>query len=494
MKILFTLKHSILIWWTFLLLASLTFFVWEKHDWFPVTGDEPHYLIMADGITNNFTFEQTLPYIKECQTRAIYPPGLTNNDVLFHCVNGPNGLYNAHNIGLPLIIAAPYKLGGIVGAKIHMIMLCSFIILIAHAVSRYFTDDPRNRILSVVAPTIAVPFIPASSQIYPDVVAGLISITAICWMLKKSECLGTFRKTDFIIAIVVSFLPWLQIKFIVVAFVLTVGLTIQDYLYGRSIFKSARFLLILCSSAIFLAAYNLYAFGKFSGPYKDGALVFSKHALMVLIGLHFDRFQGIFIQNPSYFLGLLFLAPFMKRYVLAGSTIILAYFSQVLPNALHPNWYGGGSFAGRFVWSAAITFLPVVIFGLSSFLKDMPRKGIWVVFTLISINLFFYTKYTFSRFDFYNKVWSQEQAELISLDFYPSLFPLQFRKFLPALYDSNWAFHYAPNFIFLILAGGLFLLGCIYNKKELANFYKISSIFLVIILTLILSSGFITAH
>lgn len=88
---------------------------WHAHR-YSVTGDEPHYLVMADGVVSYGTFEQTKPYKKEFENKYIYPLGLAPSNAVpgpsnTHGIIGPHGLYNAHNIGLPLLISIPYKIG-----------------------------------------------------------------------------------------------------------------------------------------------------------------------------------------------------------------------------------------------------------------------------------------------------------------------------------------------------------------------------------------------
>ena len=82
--------------------------------------------------------------------------------------------------------------------------------------------------------------------------------------------------------------------------------------------------------------YNLYAFGQFSGPYflktglgvySSNPLVFNKTSLMALFGMHIDQSQGILLQNPAYFIGFLFIVPFIRYNWRIGTIILLTYLS-----------------------------------------------------------------------------------------------------------------------------------------------------------------------
>ena len=89
-----------------------------------------------------------------------------------------------------------------------------------------------------------------------------------------------------------------------------------------------------------LAMYNEYAFGNFFGPYQNGAFEVSKTAFMVLSGLYFDQNQGFLLQNPFFLIGVLFIVflfAYDRRFYFVAA---LVYLSLIVPNALHPNWYG----------------------------------------------------------------------------------------------------------------------------------------------------------
>jgi hypothetical protein len=49
--------------------SILTLVYWHQSERYEVTGDEPHYLVMADGIISYGTFEQTKPYKKELEEK-----------------------------------------------------------------------------------------------------------------------------------------------------------------------------------------------------------------------------------------------------------------------------------------------------------------------------------------------------------------------------------------------------------------------------------------
>ena len=469
------------LWLSFLALASGTLLSWQSQDLYRPVGDEPHYLVIADGIVTDRTFEQTVTYEREFTDQVIYPGGLapagsTAVPENTHAVVGPNGLFNVHNIGLPLAIALPWAIGGVLATKLLLVALMSLVVPLTWRAAGLFTHETWIRAISTVAIAFSLPFLLGANQIFPDLPGGVLALIGIDRVLalahtrrreqgtpgarvesRTSSANRTWNRLgpDALAVVAIAYLPWLQIKFTAAALLVTGALALEWWRAGRSMPAIVGRLAPLGLSLGLLAAYNSYAFGKASGPYTDGALQVSVHSMAVLAGLHLDRAQGLLIQNPVYLVGLLFAIPFIRRDWLPGALVVLAYASFVVPNALHPAWYGGTSFAGRFFWSGAVVATPAVAFGLVR-LAELSRRawfaaiGVSVVATAIT-----WGGSLVGISDLYNRNPDLE---------YQSMFPAGDR-FLPAFRDPDLAFRLAVNLTFLALAVGLLLLGFVGSKR-----------------------------
>lgn len=435
--------------------ALVTFSFWQARNIYTVTGDEPHYLVMSNGIIQYGSLEQTAPYKEEFKAREIYKHGLAPEDAQpspenTHAVLGPNGLFNVHNIGLPLLLAVPFLLGGVLGAKLMMVFIGSLVVIAAWKFSSHFSENKIHRFWAVIAATISLPLIPASNQIYPDILAGLIALIGLFWFFTVSK-----RRTaglEALLAATVVFLPWLQIKFAATCIVLVLSITAKIYFQSRDIKRIIRILIIAGASCLALAAYNYYAFGKISGPYQTGALEVSKTSLMVLLGLHIDQNQGFLLQNPLNLIGILAIG-WMYRHNRTFSLIwALVFLSLIIPNALHPNWYGGGSFSGRFQWSAATVFTILTLYGLLVIAKSNKKIFKALIFGGVILQSYFFYHYTFGGANLYNKS-AETWFDTYSIFYYP------IHGWLPMLYDSSWAYEYWPNYSWMLLSTALLLAG-----------------------------------
>ena len=161
--------------------ALTTFLVWSFRGVNQITGDEPPFLVMTSGLVRHGTFEQTLAYADQAKTHEIYEALCPETRMVGlgqggqHTVRGPHGLYSKHGIGLPLLLAIPFALYGVLGAKIFMIILGSGIVITSWKISGLFSETRITRFLSVLAAAIGMPLLPGSNQIYTDIPAGLIS-------------------------------------------------------------------------------------------------------------------------------------------------------------------------------------------------------------------------------------------------------------------------------------------------------------------------------
>ena len=440
---------------TYSVFSLTTLFSWQTKGINTVTGDEPHYLVIASGIVNHGSLEQSAPYKEEFQSRKIYTPGLAPHDANptpenTHAVLGPNGLFNVHNIGLPLLLAVPYLFGGITGAKLTMVFFGLLVVVVTWKFSSRFSENEIHRFWAVVATTISPPLIPASGQIYPDVIAGLIALIGVYWFSTTNE--RKHASAEALLAAIVVFLPWLQIKFAATCLILVVSIVIKIYLQTKDVRRITQILIIAGASCVALAAYNYYAFGKISGPYQSGALELSKTSLMTLIGLHLDQNQGFILQNPINLIGIVaigWLYHFNRSLCFVWALVFL---SLIVPNALHPNWYGGFSFSGRFQWAAAILFVIPTTYGLLTIAKNKQSLFRTIIISGLLLQLYFFYQYAINGVSLHNKgadAW---------FDSYP-IFYYPIHDWLPMLYNSDWAYGYLPNYLWTLLTVALFVLG-----------------------------------
>lgn len=420
------------------------------------TGDEPHYMVMANGLARHGALEQTIPYqdaTRPGQARHFnLPPADT------HAIAGPRGSFNVHNLGLPLLLAVPFVVGGVNVSKLFMIICGAGVVLSAWKISGLFSSDTGARRLAVLASCIGAPLIPAATQIYPDLLAGLLSLTGLYWFLTTQQ--RRSARAELALAVTLAYLPWLQVKFGLACALLVLAVSAKIYRESRDLSRVARLLAVAAVSCVALIAYNLYAFGKASGPYSGDAVEFSKTSLMVLLGMHFDQNQGFLMQNPINLLGLLgvgWLYRANRPFVLLWAAVFVVLIG---PNALHPVWYGGFSFTGRFGWAATVVFVVPTLYALLELSSRRRALFLALAWLAVTLQAYFYVRYAAAKVDMFNRAWETP------LDNY-SMYYQGIHNWLPALYNGDWAFSYAPNYAWLVMVLLLLVLGFVRGARWL---------------------------
>lgn len=450
----------------FVVLSVATLVAWEAADRNPVTGDEPHYLVMADSLVSDRSIEVTDAYEREFRDADIYSPGLAPAGARpdrenAHAVNGDRGAFSVHSYGLPAIVALPFAIGGVFLAKLTTIAIAAAGGWVAWRMSERHAGSAVERSTALAVVMGAMGFVIASTQLYPDLPAGVLALAGLA-AIQRREVNGESNEGDQVdddgrvhpalIVGLLAVMPWLHIKTAAAAVLLTAVLVVQEWRRHHDPKRSALTLTPLAVSGVALIAYNAWAFGQATGPYSDGALQIGGMPVTVFAGLYVDQFQGMFVQNPALLVALVALVPFVRRFPMTGAALVVTHLSFVVPNAMHENWYGGFSLAGRFGVSGAMVLVPVAVFGIS---EALARRRTVLPIVLLGLLAVYqgvqFVRYAIAGRDLYNDL-------RVLPEVYPSHLPA-LRSVLPMFYRAEWALRFAPNVAALIACAALLVVG-----------------------------------
>lgn len=313
-----------------------------------LTGDEPHYLLiakslLADGDINLYNNYMNKDYLK------FYPGELD-----LHAYPGKKGeryLYSKHQPALSVLVAPFYLLGEKAGALVSSrgggaglerrllisfcrLPVCVLAALLSIAFFLYAAELTRNKgaaILSWLVFSFASPYLFYSHLLYPEIPVALILLTVSFRVIQKKDFSA---RSLFWAGAGIGFLPWWGIKYVVPAGTLAL---IIGYLWlrrpGAQIRKALAFGgPILLSAGLYLSLL-LLLYGKLSPQtvYLGAGPVETRPHFIVstpldflsrLLGYLFDQRAGIFAVAPVYVLlipGLFILARRSKK-----ETLLLA--------------------------------------------------------------------------------------------------------------------------------------------------------------------------
>jgi len=432
-----------------------------------LSGDEPHYVIMADSIASDFDLDLRNNYLSDFDTHRIF--GLT----IPHVYNVERGWMPGHEPGLSVLIALPFKFGGVRGARLA---LCVFAGLLPWSLFAWLRERleqsavaaPRARSTAAwitLGLTISLPVCFGAVQIYGDLVAGAIATVLFLHVLRALERDRPIW-TWALFWLAAGLFPWLHAKFTITATILACAGVVA---LGRQIRRSPGVLdvrtlatasLVVVGPALLLM-FNTWASGSPLGFRHASELTTSfARAAEIFLGLHFDQSQGMFLQQPLLLAGLAALPIVAARHRGVALLWAVVYLSLVVPNALVLTRYGGDGPDGRFAWSAAWLWAVPIGFVVA---ERHDRLAVWV--RRAAVVGWAYQAAIAAR-------WLRTPGLLFpvidaGLDGRDSLFPAALHGWLPSYYfwdfSSYWT--YTPNVAAMLIAAALVAAGALARER-----------------------------
>jgi len=296
---------------------------------YPITGDEPHYLLItkslfSDGDVNLWNNFQNKDYLE------FYPGQLDA-----HTKTGKRGAqfqYSRHMPGFSVFILPAYALGATLGRtmtsalndpkygrQILILVVRLFLSVLAAALSGmfYLTMETllKNRNISLLAWgffSFSTPLLFFSYQIYPEVIAALISISVVYVLLINPK-----RSPLFLVlaGVGIGILPWFGLKYLVISFGCGLLFLISFLKQEQKLKKYVYLSLPIFLSAVFFLFFLWFLYGKLSmiavykGTTVEGSVTFNTffhhdpiEFLRCWVGYLFDQRVGLLAYSPIFML------------------------------------------------------------------------------------------------------------------------------------------------------------------------------------------------
>jgi hypothetical protein len=141
------------------------------------TGDEPHFLVIAQSIAYDGDIDLTNDYASRERTLRVVNvfPLDTNFQVAEH-----DGLVRpVRGVGLGAALAPAVAVGGLTGARIVMVLIAALLADQLFRLLRQLGFRRRYRVLGWSAVVFCMPILPFTSQIYPELPAALLVLVAL---------------------------------------------------------------------------------------------------------------------------------------------------------------------------------------------------------------------------------------------------------------------------------------------------------------------------
>ena len=317
-------------------------------------GDQSTYIIQAQALLHATTQLGASARLDQMHHLLFPAP----RPVIPETAPGVHGRISPFEPGMAALLAPFVVIGPLYHAAVAGMLLTSAAgLVLIHRLATRLTGigTVGQALLGVMlfSPAVLV----AVDQIYPDLPSGIL---LACALLEVAllERRGSTRPVHVAVFVLsAAFLPWLQVKNLAPAAVVVAAFVTVAW---RARLRPRRVLGVAAASLTswgLLLLYDDHYFGTLFGLHEPPVRLSSTGAEYIL-GLLFGRDQGLFVQVPFAVLGVLGLCLVLRRLPAAVVATVVALGSVLVLNGTYVvNPYGGGSFAGRFMW----TLVPALV-------------------------------------------------------------------------------------------------------------------------------------
>ena len=464
------------------LLATALAFWWSTTNRYRLTGDEPHYFILAASLWRDGDVDVRNNYDEDAATGEIYGsfPDLRSR----HARARDGREYSLHQPGLGALLVLPFALGGPLAGRLLLCLLITPIL--GWACWRWLGPraPPGDVALAIAGVLLCPVILLGSGQVYGDLLAGVLIVALAVWLwdgdgrreaaesASASGAGAPLRAPGSpaawaLFGLVAGVLPWLHMRYLATTalFGLFAAWQIRrerarraDGGAGGSWGQLAGGALLLIGPAAFLA-HQMATHGQpLAGLGHRMTETPLLRAAEFLIGEHLDQSHGLFWHQPLFFAGLIALGWMIRTRHPLTIPWLLLYGSLMLPPALRGVW--GGVPLGRFNWGGFWLWLIPIGCWLQAernAIGRYVRPAVLTVFAYQALLALRWIPDPTRLFDYASSglVWARD-----------SLFPLPVRYVLPHFYggagDGWWVvryLEYLPNLVWVLAATLLIVTG-----------------------------------
>lgn len=310
-------------------------------------GDEPHYLL----ITESLLKDGDVDLQNQFETRAFTKFTAANLDP-HTAPRSPRGrMYAIHTAGLSALIAPGYALAGYAGARAVASAVLALAVGLLFVTARSLFGAPTAAFVFVLA-AFASPLPIYANALFPDSVAALpVAAGLACLVIGHPALLG-------LAAIAIAFLPWLHPRFVPLAFLLALAISLREGWTTRR--AVAVFTPLLVSLGLLLFHFqSLFGEASLSAAYGPG---FSSDVSLLRIpwgasALLLDRQFGLLLFSPVLLAGVPGLVAIWSRHRLVASLAAASVLGLLATGGAFSMWWGGASAPARFLIAATPALL-----------------------------------------------------------------------------------------------------------------------------------------
>ncbi len=299
-------------------------------------GDEPHYLIIAQSLWRDGDLR-----IENNHERGDYREYFGQDLDPHYLTRGKDGeIYSIHPVGLPVILAPVYALGGYLGVLVLLIGMSAAAAALAW---RWVAVTLGAPAATYAWATIAIsaPFLLNTFTVYPEIAAALAVMIALT------------SRHPLVIGIACGVLPWLSTKYAPMSLILLLVTGPVPVAPGSA--AVSAFLKRAAPYGVLLALWFAFFYWVWGSPWPQapyGALVQTspRNLIFGAPGLLFDQEYGLLPYAPAYILAVTGLWALWRAggdQRLAAVRVVLVFGALLATVGAFRIWWGGAAAPAR---------------------------------------------------------------------------------------------------------------------------------------------------
>ena len=250
-----------------------------------LTGDEPHYLLIAQSIVTDLDVDLAGEY---AEVPTLSP----------HRARMDRGFHSIHNVGLSILLAIPWAIGGEQGAIFMMNLVAALLVLSFDRLLETYKITRPFRFAATLSFAACLPTLSLASQIFPEI-PGALAITVVLHEFIRS---ATEQCKIWLVVMCIIILPWLHVRYLPYTVFLV---ALPRFFPG---YQRIRFGLFSCVALFTTLGVQSIVYVKWFGspwPHAMWGSVTNNltgQPLEGLLGLFLDQQYGILWIAPVYLL------------------------------------------------------------------------------------------------------------------------------------------------------------------------------------------------
>lgn len=326
------------------------------------SGDEPHYLVMAQSLWRDGDLQ-----IENNHKRGDYHEYFAPDLEPHYLTRGSNGqIYSIHPIGISVLLAPIYAFGGYQATVWTMILLASLATAMAWRWTVSMLNAPGAATFAWAVIAFSAPFLLNTFTIYPEISAAIAVMVAFTTTIKTNAARSGLAPW-LAVGVCIAALPWLSTKYapMSAALFLVVMFRLWNKKEPASLLRDPKVIAITAIYALSLLAWFAFFYviwGKPSPTAPYGSLTQTEARFFARggPGLFLDQEYGVFAFAPAYVLAFTGLWHMwrtggeLRRQAIEIAVIFSALLATVGAFGI---WWGGSSSPARPITSGLLLFM-----------------------------------------------------------------------------------------------------------------------------------------